>query len=378
MENLINTIKQYFDTGSYDSEQAVRSQICEPILQELGWDMRSPVHVVHEYKVDNLKVDIALCHSPREPVIFIEAKAPGKCSPQGQNQVFKYAAEQGGIPMIIFTDGNEWHFYNSYGAGGYESRKVKNILLTKDDSNDCVKYFRRYLQFEEVKTEQAFENLRRDYEQARSADKAKSKIPEAWNQLVNTSDEMLIEIIVDRVIDISDEKHVPKKDDVVEFLKALKPAKKPEKPPLPPPPNGPPPPSGRKVTVTHRYKINDQIHNGRNGKDVYMKVLDYVLTEYGRFEKLKNQKFNKMKSRDLGAGYHMSEDRDEIPKKREHKTQLSQSRKWVNTNLSADTMSSKLNEVGRFYNQVENKKILGRWGSDAEVEFDIPTRPSSS
>ena len=143
--------------------------------------------------------------------------------------------------------------------------------------------------------------------------------------MVNTSDEMLIEIIVDRVIDISDEKHVPKKDDVVEFLKALKPAKKPEKPPLPPPPNGPPPPSGRKVTVTHRYKINDQIHNGRNGKDVYMKVLDYVLTEYDRFEELKNQNFNKMKSRSLGAGYHLSENGNEIPKRSEHKTKLMKS-----------------------------------------------------
>ncbi len=125
MENLINKIKQYFDTGAYNSEELVRSHICYPILRELGWDTESPVHLIPEYNIRSLRVDIALCHSPREPVIFMEVKAPGKCSPQGQEQVFEYAARQGGIPMIIFTDGDEWHFYNSYGAGTYDSKKVK-------------------------------------------------------------------------------------------------------------------------------------------------------------------------------------------------------------------------------------------------------------
>lgn len=377
MESLIDTIKQYFDTGSYDSEEAVRAQICYPILQKLGWNTHSPVHVVPEYKVDTLKVDIALCHSPREPVIFIEVKAPGKCSPQGQHQVFNYAAGQGGIPMIIFTDGDEWHFYNSYGTGGYESRKVKNIQLTKNDSTDCVKYFRRYLQYEEVKTEQAFDNLRRDYDQARSANEAKSKIPEAWSLLVNNSDEMLVEVIVDRVKEISDSRHTPKKEDVVEFLKGLKPAKQPMPGPGKDRQQESGPDSGTEK-VTYRYKINGQFHNGKNGKDVYMEALDYVLTEYGRFEEFKYQKFNKMKSRALGTGYHMSEKGDEIPKETEHKTQLARSRKWVNTNLSTENMSTKLIKIGEFYNRVERRKILGKWGSGAEVEFDIPTRPSRS
>ena len=130
--------------------------------------------------------------------------------------------------------------------------------------------------------------------------------------------------------------------------------------------------------VTHDIKSTDKSIVARNGKDVYMKTLDYVLTEYGRFQELKNQKFNKMKSRALGTGYHISENREEIPKGMEHKTQLERSRKWVNTNLSAANMSSKLVEVGGFYNRVENRKILGAWDSGAEVEFDIPTRPSRS
>ena len=382
MEKLIQTIQQKIIKGSYRTEEAVKTQICLPILRELGWKVDLPEHLVYEYGIDRLRVDIALCHPPEKPAVFIEVKAPDKCSTQGEDQIFGYAAGRGGVPMIILTDGDEWHFYNSYGIGDYKSRKVKSFLLRKDKPDDCVAHFIRYLQYDRVKKGAAFDDLRLDHKKIVEQTEATLKIPEAWRQLVNNSDEMLIEIIVDQVKAITSGEHTPEIKDVVEFLKILKPARQPVKQPTlrsgeASQPKAPPAaPEAEKVT--HQYKINSQIHRGRNGKDVYMKVLDYVLAEYGRFEELKNQKFNKMKSRDLGAGYHMSEDRDEIPKGREHKTQLRQSRKWVNTNLSADTMSSKLDEVGRFYSQVENKKILGRWGSGAEVEFDIPTRPSSS
>ena len=381
MEKLINIIKQYFDTGSYSSEEAVRAQICYPILQNLGWDIYSPVHVAPEYRVDNLKADIALCHSPNEPVIFIEVKAPGKCSPQGQDQVFDYAARQGGIPMIIFTDGNEWHFYNSYGSGDYLSKKVKSIQLTKDDLNDCLIHFSRYLQFEHVKTEQAFENLRLDYERSRSANRAKSKIPEAWDQLVVNSDETLIKIIVDRVKLISDGRYTPKKEDVAEFLKGFGPENKTVKPIKPSQVTHTPQVTRRdseREKVTYRFKINEQIKQGKNGKDVYVKVLDYVINNYGRFSELKDQKWNNTKSREFGSGYHISEHEKDVPKRAGHKTKLTQSGVWVNINLSASDMSIKLLAVGKFYYRVMNRKILDVWGSGAEVEFDIPTRISSS
>ena len=221
VENLINKIRQYFDTGAYDSEESVRTQVCFPILRELDWDTDSPVHLRTEFPVSKLKVDIALCHPPKEPVIFIEIKAPGKCSPQGQEQVFEYAARQGGIPMIIFTDGDEWHFYNSYGTGTYDSKKVTSIRLTKDNAEECVEHFSRYLQYEQVESGDAFDNLRRDHKQVRSANKAKSKIPEAWKKLVDEED-LLIEMIIEKVKEIGDGGHAPKKADVVAFLQSLK------------------------------------------------------------------------------------------------------------------------------------------------------------
>ncbi|MDD9972431.1 MAG: type I restriction enzyme HsdR N-terminal domain-containing protein [Candidatus Poribacteria bacterium] len=380
MENLINKIKQYFDTGAYDSEELVRSHICYPVLRELDWDTESPVHLIPEYNVRNLRVDIALCHSPKEPVIFMEIKAPGKCSPQGQEQVFEYAARQGGIPMIIFTDGDEWHFYNSYGTGTYDSKKVKSIQLTKDNIDECMEYFSRYLQYEQVKSGHAFDNLRHDHDLVRSANTAKSKIPEAWERLVDEED-LLIEMVVEKVKDVSEGRYVPKKADVVAFLQSLKTENRTVKT------TGASrarPPRRESQTFSggskpfYQYKINGEIHEGRNGKDIYIKVLDYIFVTYGRFQELKSHPLNRMKSRSLGTGYHISEDRIEITKEDKHKQQLPSSKIWLNTNESASSMSGKLIKIGEFYSQLENRKILGVWGSGAEVEFDIPTRPSAS
>ena len=380
MENLINKIKQYFDTGAYDSEEVVRSHICYPVLRELDWDTESPVHLIPEYNVRNLRVDIALCHSPREPVIFMEIKAPGKCSPQGQEQVFEYAARQGGIPMIIFTDGDEWHFYNSYGTGTYDSKRVKSIQLTKDNIDECTEYFSRYLRYEQVKSGHAFDNLRQDHDLVRSANTAKSKIPEAWERLVDEED-LLIEMIVEKVKDVSEGRYAPKKADVVAFLQSLKAENRPVKT------------TGSSIARSPRreaqtfsggskpfyqYKINGEIHQDKYATVVYLKVLDYIITKFRRFEELKSQPLNQRKSRSLGSGYQMSEVKRQIPIQEKLKTQLPNSKIWSHTNLSVRQISRNLIKIGEFYNQSENRKILDVWGGGAEVEFDIPTRPSSS
>ena len=282
--------------------------------------------------------------------------------------------------MIIFTDGDEWHFYNSYGTGTYDSKKVTSIRLTKDNAEECVEHFSRYLQYEQVESGDAFDNLRRDHKQVRSANKAKSKIPEAWKKLVDEED-LLIEMIIEKVKEIGDGGHAPKKADVVAFLQSLKAENRPVKT------TGASrarPPRRESQTFSggskpfYQYKINGEIHQGRNGKDIYIKVLDYIFVTYGRFQALKSHPLNRMKSRSLGTGYHISEDRTEITKEDKHKQQLPGSKIWLNTNESASSMSGKLIKISEFYNQLENRKVLGVWGSGAEVEFVIPTRPSAS
>ena len=180
---------------------------------------------------------------------------------------------------------------------------------------------------------------------------------------------------------ISDGRYTPKKEDVAEFLKGFGPENKAVKP-IKPSQVTHAPLVTRRVSegekVTYRFKINEQIKQGKSGKDVYVKVLDYVINKYGLISELKDQKWNNTKSREFGSGYHISEHEKDVPKRVGHKTKLTQSGVWVNINLSATDMSIKLLAVGKFYYRVMNRKILDVWGSGAEVEFDIPTRISSS
>ena len=111
---------------------------------------------------------------------------------------------------------------------------------------------------------------------------------------------------------------------------------------------------------------------------VYLKVLDYIITKFRRFEELKSQPLNQRKSRSLGSGYQMSEDKRQIPTQEKFKTQLPNSKIWLHISLSVQQISRNLIKIGEFYNQSESRKILDVWGSGAEVEFDIPTRPSVS
>ena len=281
--------------------------------------------------------------------------------------------------MIIFTDGDEWHFYNSYGTGTYDSKKVKSIQLTKDNIDECIECLSRYLHYEQVKSGQSFDNLRRDYDQVRSANKAKSKIPEAWEQLVDEED-LLIEMIIEKVKEISDGGYAPKKADVIAFLQSLKTESRPAKTmgsSITRPSQRESQPVSEGPKPFYQYKINGEIRQDKYAIVIYLKVVDYIITKYGRFEELKFQPLNRRKSRSLGSGYQMSEDKRQIPIQEKLKTQLPDCKIWLHTNLSVQMILRNLIKIGEFYNQLENRKILGVWGSGAEVEFDIPTRPSA-
>lgn len=182
---------------------------------------------------------------------------------------------------------------------------------------------------------------------------------------------MLVDLIIDKVKEISNGKHIAKKGHVVDFLKRLK-EQRPKEPTKREADIDRE--TGPQEKVKYRYKLNGQIHPAKYGKDVYVQALDYVFVKYDRFKEIKLQKFNK--SGNLGTRYQMSEQPDEVVMEMKHKTQLSESRIWVNTCLSADGKRAKLISVGKFYQQFEGRKILGEWGSGAEVEFDIPTKTS--
>jgi hypothetical protein len=106
-------IRRFQDRGM--GEQNTKASLIVPILDALGWDVRDPDEVHHEFKPTSRDrpVDYALCLN-RTPRLLIEAKGLGE-SPNDRKwiaQTISYAAVAG-VEWCVLTDGNEFRFYVS-------------------------------------------------------------------------------------------------------------------------------------------------------------------------------------------------------------------------------------------------------------------------
>ena len=76
---------------------------------------------------------------------------------------------------------------------------------------------KRYLEYEAVRSGQAIEAARRDYRNAARKRRAQRTLPDAWDRLVESEDELLIELLSDKVEDLCGVK--PEPDAVAAFLR---------------------------------------------------------------------------------------------------------------------------------------------------------------
>ncbi len=381
MENLLQTIKNNFRSDAYSNEEAVRSQICYPLLQELGWNTFDPQYLKPEFQLSGRRVDIALCGYPNRPCVFIEVKRMGNCSADGEEQLFDYANNnQVSIPMVILTDGNEWHFFNSFGSGSSEQKKVYTLNISTDSIQDCINAFQRYLKFDDIKNETAFDNLRIDHRQKRLDNEATQSINNAWQELVASDDELLITMLTEKVQELVG--HSPKRTDIISFLQKLKPIELSQN-------NKPTAPrqtsvninnittatidssdKGKKYkTTAYWYKIGAESYDEKQAWKVFVTILDEVIYKYACFDDLKQQDFNKSRK-----GYYISENKEDVHVPEGYKIFLPKSNKWVSIQSSSGDKRTFLRKVGLFYEQRLGKKILDARGSGVEFEFDIPTR----
>ena len=218
LEETVRDIQKNIQNDQYQSEQAISQGIVLRLLSEQGWPVWDPHTVIPEYKVPGGRVDFALCVIKNKPKIFIEVKQPGKT--QGADeQVFQYAFHQG-VPFVIVTDGTAWHFYLPTAEGSYEDRRVYTLDLVEREIDESVGRLNRYLSFEEVQNGNALNNAKTDYESVSKERQAKSKIPEAWEKLLEEKDEVLINTISKKVESICG--YSPNQEQIIAHLKSLK------------------------------------------------------------------------------------------------------------------------------------------------------------
>ena len=219
LEAHIQDIKNKLGRNGYPNEQAISQGIVLRLLGAMGWDIYDTTKaVIPEYQVERKEVDFALCvPKHNRPVIFIEVKRLGNIG-KADRQLFEYAYKEG-TPFIVATDGGEWHFYLPAQPGDYDERKIYKLDLMERDAGESSEYLQRYLSYDAVASGKALEDAQRDYKDESERRQAKKNIPEAWKRLIEEKDEILLEVIREKVEDIYGVQ--PTQEQVVAYLKSL-------------------------------------------------------------------------------------------------------------------------------------------------------------
>lgn len=217
LESTLTDIIARLRQGRFPNEQAISQGIVLRVLQELGWVTWDTALVWPEFQTGEGRVDFALCHPPSKPAVFIEVKQPGKAE-DAVRQALEYAFHTG-VPFVVLTDGKTWSFYLPAEQGSYEDRRVYKLDLFERSSAEAAATLERYLTRSKVETGEALENARKEYRSRSRKFQAHAAIPEAWRELVEKGEELLVDLLAGAV-----ESKVgvrPEDNDVAEFLAKL-------------------------------------------------------------------------------------------------------------------------------------------------------------
>lgn len=213
IDDIRNRLKQ----SAYKDEAAVSNHIVNRLLQALNWPMYNPQVIIREYSVENRRVDLALCHPPEKPIIFIEVKQVGNI--QGaEKQLFEYAFIEG-VPIVVLTDGQKWRFFHPAGTGNYTDRLVHELDLISGKVNEIAERLNRYLNYENVKTEKVMQVIAEDYKNIVYERQIQKGVPKAWHHLIREVDERLVKIIAEKTEEVCNKR--PTSEHVITFLQKL-------------------------------------------------------------------------------------------------------------------------------------------------------------
>lgn len=208
-------IVEQLKRGNFDNEKQVENGAVMPLLHALGWDVFNVDQVVGEYSAGNGRVDYALfgAGKPRRLCVFIEAKAVGKIKAESEEQLFRYAFEEG-APILILTDGREWNFYLTAGEGRYFERQFYKLNIVEHTEN-CPDIFCKYLLQESVVSGKARKEAESALKSRERGAAIKNAMPRAWREVLRT-DDLLPDILAEAVQ--NDCGYKPEREDVVAFL----------------------------------------------------------------------------------------------------------------------------------------------------------------
>ena len=217
LETTLEDIGSKLREGRFPNEQSISQGIVLRILGDLDWDVYDTNTVWPEYSTGEGRVDFALCDPPSKPKVFVEVKQSNYIE-DGVRQALEYAFHTG-VPFIVLTDGKTWSFYLPAEQGSYEERRVFKLDLFERSAHEAARVLQHYLERSRISSGLALEDARDEYKDQNRRAVAREEIPDAWKDLIDGGDELLIELIATTV-----ESKVgvrPTDNDVIEFLHLL-------------------------------------------------------------------------------------------------------------------------------------------------------------
>lgn len=203
LEDVLAKARENLASGRVTSEAGVQNSIVGPILRALGWDAADPAQWQVEYpvKVEGGRgwVDAALFGPNDEPLVFVEVKKTGLLNPKAEDQLFGYATNRG-VPLLVLTDGDIWDLYLSMAAGKPSERRFVHLTLT--ESNDLSRVAQDLHEFigrGQVLTGRSDDAAKARLKLVKDREIGKSGLEAAWAELLREPDEMLRDLLIERV-----------------------------------------------------------------------------------------------------------------------------------------------------------------------------------
>ena len=264
LDGILKTVIDNLHSGGLEREEDIKMAAILPILHSMDWNPADPGSFRVEYPAGPGRVDYALlCHG--RPQVLIEAKRRGALDARAEAQLYGYAANNG-VPLPVLTDGCCWDFYLSMADGLPEDRRVHRLeLRDKDRTAEYAETLEAWLCKRRVASGEARRSAECRLENHRRRIRAREAMPEAWRALLKEPDELLCDLLADKVRDNIGV--APQRSEIEKFLLRLPPVSAPSPPAVRPRARRPEHPAGRepqgKTAETRESKSeNDEPSRG--------------------------------------------------------------------------------------------------------------------
>ncbi len=168
-----------------------------PILSRLGWDPYNIREVVPEYSVGTGRVDYCL-KIGEQMSVFVEVKRMNEELEKHQEQLLEYAFREG-VKIAVLTNGLLWWFYLPLFPGSWDQRKFFAIDIQEQEISSAATHFMLFLSREAIASGAAHKKAEEIHAGREKDRRIRETIPTAWRDLCQKPDEMLVELLADKV-----------------------------------------------------------------------------------------------------------------------------------------------------------------------------------